>query len=304
MKGVSDKGKYKKNGNEVFNYEPKLLPLVEAVYANNNKDVEEKAVGPKNTTIYPVSKHNYLTLEIAKLNADRNYVEALASVPINKSSIILKALKAKLNLKLRAGTVINLVEFSSGANGKDFQSANLIETFLIKLVLSEENYLLLPTMSDKGTYMPIEGIEIFKNKLALDISINNGGIIQEIPKTILDQFREYYESEYQAILQYRRIKEAQSKGIEIPGANDIVKYFGEKGKDGNGGKFRVARGYYRENKDGSVTYHSFDKMTDIELAEYFHNKTQVNNDIQTMLTKKLNEQFKYLEKLKLVKMNN
>lgn len=44
-------------------------------------------------------------------------------------------------------------------------------------------------------------------------------------------------------------------------------------------------------------------MTDIELAEYFHNKTQVNNDIQTMLTK-LNEQFKYLEKLKLVKMND
>lgn len=86
-------------------------------------------------------------------------------------------------------------------------------------------------MSDKGTYMPIEGIEIFKNILALDISINNGGIIQEIPKTILDQFREYYESEYQAILQYRRIKEAQSKGIEIPGANNIVKYFGEKGED-------------------------------------------------------------------------
>lgn len=35
-------------------------------------------------------------------------------------------------------------------------------------------------MSDKGTYMPIEGIEIFKNILALDISINNGGIIQEL----------------------------------------------------------------------------------------------------------------------------
>ena len=304
LNGMSDKGKYKKSGNAVFNNEAKLTPLVEAVHAANNKDVEEKVVGPKNTSLYPVSKHNFLTLEIAKLNADRNYVDSLLSVPINKSSVILKALKAKLNLKLRAGTVINLVEFSSGANGKDFQSANLIETFLIKLVLSEENYLLLPTMSDKGTYMPIEGIEIFKDKLALDVSINNGGIIQEIPKKILDQFREYYESEYQAILQYRRIKEAQAKGIEIPGANNIVRYFGEKGEDGNGGKFRVARGYYRENKDGSVKYHSFDSMTDIELAEYFQNETQVNADIQTMLTKKLNEQFKYLEKLKLVKMTD
>lgn len=300
LKGVSDKGKYKKNGNEVFNYEPKLLPLVEAVYANNNKDVEEKAVGPKNTTIYPVSKHNYLTLEIAKLNEDRNYVKSLMAAPINKSSIILKSLRDKLNLKLRAGTVINLVEFNSGNSGKDFQSSNLIETFLIKLVLSEENYLLLPTMSDKGTYMPIEGIEIFKNKLALDVSMNESGVTQEIPRFILDQFREYYESEYQAILQYRRIKEAQSKGIEIPGANNIVKYFGEKGKDGNGGKFRVARGYYRTNEDGTVTYHSFDSMSDVELAKYFQNKMQVNADIQTMLIKKLNDQFTYLKKLKLI----
>lgn len=77
LNGMSDKGKYKKNGNAVFNNEAKLTPLVEAVHAANNKDVEEKAIGPKNTSIYPVSKHNFLTLEIAKLNSDRNYVDSL-----------------------------------------------------------------------------------------------------------------------------------------------------------------------------------------------------------------------------------
>ena len=41
-------------------------------------------------------------------------------------------------------------------------------------------------------------------------------------------------------------------------------------------------------------------MSDVELAKYFQNKTQVNADIQTMLIKKLNDQFTYLKKLKLI----
>ena len=299
LKGSSETDKYKKNGNEVFNNEPKLTPIAEISYVNRSKDAEERVVGPKNTTLYPVSKHNYLTLEIDRLNGDRAYVNSLLSVPINASSIILNALKSKLNLKLKAKTVINFVEFESGNSGKDFQSTTFAESFALKLALIENDILLLPTMSDKGTYQPIEGITLFDGKF-LDSTMTDGTISQTIPQVILDQFSKYYISEYNAILQYRRLKQMEEDGTKIPGKNRIVRYFGEEGKEGNGGKFRMTRGFYRRTSDGSIKYTSFDDMTDVELAKYFKNTTQMNSDIHTMLEVKINEELDYIKDLGIV----
>lgn len=148
---VKDKpnDRIKRSIDGVFTGENSILNLAIVHYQLNNNNLEEKVLGPKNTTVYPLSKHNYLTLEIKKLNNDRNYVSRLLKCPINSSSLVYNTLKNSPNTRLTVGTLLNITEYNSGNTGTDYQSAPRIETFISKFVCSENDILILPTMSDK-----------------------------------------------------------------------------------------------------------------------------------------------------------
>ena len=93
---VKDKpsDRIKRTADAIFTGENSILNLAIVHYQLNNNNLEEKVLGPKNTTVYPLSKHNYITLEIKKLNNDRSYVNKLLKCPINSSSIVYNQLKS------------------------------------------------------------------------------------------------------------------------------------------------------------------------------------------------------------------
>lgn len=295
---VKDKpnDRIKRSIDGVFTGENSILNLAIVHYRLNNNNLEEKVLGPKNTTVYPLSKHNYLTLEIKKLNNDRNYVSRLLKCPINSSSLVYNTLKNSPNTRLTVGTLLNITEYNSGNTGTDYQSAPRIETFISKFVLSEKDILILPTMSDKKTYMPIQGLKMFKGR-TLNITPDNDKVKMKFSDDVLNQFYKYYRSEYDAILQYRRMKLVEDK---IDDANRPTMYFGKKGEDnGKGGKFRIARGVYHY-EDGNVQYMSFSSMSDKELMDYFKDIDQLKEDLNTTLQVFVDKQLDYVRKLGLI----
>lgn len=78
--------------------------------------------------------------------------------------MVYNQLKSNPNTRLTVGTLLNITEYNSGNTGTDYQSAPKVETFISKFTLSENDVLVLPTMSDKKTYMPIQGLRLFKDR--------------------------------------------------------------------------------------------------------------------------------------------
>lgn len=295
---VKNTGKIKKTIDSVFTSETPLLNLAIIHYQLNSNNLEEKVLGPKNTAVYPLSKHNYITLEVKKMNNDRAYVKDLLKCPINQSSLIYNTLANNENVKLTVGTLLNITEYGSGGTGVDYQSAPRIETFIAKLVCSENDMIWLPTMSDKKTYMPIQGVKLFKNRTLNVEQLEDGSMNITFSDAVLDQFYRYYKSEYDAILQYRFLKANEDK-IDLK--NKPNAYI----KKGNGGKFRIFRGVFRK-ENGKRVYIDFASLSDEELASLFSKENEANlkNDINTTLDYWLDNQLEYVEKLGLIENKN
>lgn len=279
----------------VFGGEEGILAMA-ITYNKLHQDTSvDKTYGPKGKSIYPLAKHNYITTEFKKLNNDRNYVRKLLEVETNKGSVVLNKLAADPTLRLKVHTLINITEWYSGNSGVDYQHAPDIETFIAKFVLSENDILLLPTMSDKKKYQPISGIKLFSRN-AVSFSIEDGKAVARFNPEVIDIFYKYYLSEYNSVAQYYQLKE---KDGEISDSNRIRRYIGEKGKDGNGGKFRIAKGYY----DSTGQYHDFNKMSWDEVKEYFSNTEQVKADISNLLRKETEIELNRLTDMGILKKN-
>lgn len=295
--GNSKNKKYPKTLDRVYSSEHSFQSLGMAQYNQTRNDVEQRVLGPKNKSLYPFSKHNNFTLEITRLNNNKDYVGRLLEVPYNKTSLVLNFLRGS-NKYVSIGTFANFTEFSVGSKGSDYREAGRLETFIIKFAYSEANALLLPTMSDKKTYMPIHGLPLFAMRSMLNTS-TEGEVQQEFSKDVIQLMDGYYIAEYNAIAQYNRLKDVED---QIPVNKKYLRYFGQKGKQGSGGKFRHAKGYYRTDETGKIQYHPFSKMTDVEIEAYFaeSNKEQRYSDLQNMLFNKLNRQLKYMSDLGLI----
>lgn len=305
LKNPSKSGRIKRTIDSVFSSENSILDLALVHYEMNRNEAEEKVLGPKNTAVYPMSKHNYLTLEIKKLNKDRNYVNELLKCPINSSSMVLKALKKNSTLTLTPGTLLNITEYYSGGSGTDYQSAPRVETFISKLVLSENDILLLPTMSDKKTYMPIQGIRLFSDR-ALEMVPEGNSYRLKLSSAVLNQFAEYYRSEYEAIKQYYRIKNQEDK---VRDENRPTRYFGKRGEDnGRGGKFRICKGLYILNEQGEEEYINFNKLLsdgDFQsIDDCFNNAVQLKEDINRTLMHSVQDTINYAKRLGLIDQKN
>lgn len=72
--------------------------------------------------------------------------------------------------------------------------------------------------------MPIQGLKMFKGR-TLNITPVDDYVEMRFSDDVLNQFYKYYRSEYDAILQYRRMKLVEDK---IDDANRPTMYFGKK----------------------------------------------------------------------------
>lgn len=238
------------SADKIFNYynPNSVLNLMAIAYGETHPTPEEFSVtGADGSLVYPITQNNYMSDQIRWLNTNAyGKLQNLNNTPYCKNSLIVKALLGKNKPKLKLHTLLAINDELTDTS-RDYFGITPLEDYITKLTLSENNRLVLPTMSDKKTWYSIEGIDVPKDFLHSVVTTTNfEGETIEVPvdfrfsKNTLNIFYNYFVDEFNAITEYYNTKSDVEQGRSRYYSN----YHGKIGKDGkmkpggNGGRFR------------------------------------------------------------------
>lgn len=238
------------SADKIFNYynPNSVLNLMAIAYGETHPTPEEFSVtGADGSLVYPITQNNYMSDQIRWLNTNAyGKLQNLSNTPYCKNSLIVKTLLGKNKPKLKLHTLLAINDELTDTS-RDYFGITPLEDYITKLTLSENNRLVLPTMSDKKTWYSIEGIDVPKDFLHSVVATTNfEGETIEVPvdfrfsKNTLNIFYNYFVDEFNAITKYYNTKSDVEQGRSRYYSN----YHGKIGKDGkmkpggNGGRFR------------------------------------------------------------------
>ena len=242
---------YKVSADRVFNTrdEQSHIALMAVAYGNINPSPEELSVtGAEGNLVYPITENNYMSDQIRWLQQDKNNkLQNLYNSSYSRHSLLVTALRGENKPKLKLHTMIAFREKSSGTS-RDYFGISPLEDYLMKMFLSHNNRLILPTMSDKKTWYSISGISTVHDAMTsvrtgFDSEGNNTvitGVPYRLSDSTLEIFYNYFLDEFNTIVDYYNNKE----WVEQDKTRFIANYHGKIGKNGkmqpggNGGRFR------------------------------------------------------------------
>lgn len=238
------------SADRIFNYRDpnSVINLMAIAYAETHPTSEELSVsGADGSLVFPITQNNYMSDQLRWLNTNSyGKLQNLSNTPYCKNSLIVKALLGKNKPKLKLHTLIAVNDAVTDTS-RDYFGISPLEDYITKMVLAENDRLILPTMSDKKTWYSIEGIQTPKDFISSVMFLpDEDGIMQEVlpdryfSNDTLDIFCNYFIDEFNAITEYYNTKSDVEKGKSRYYSN----YHGKIGKDGkmkpggNGGRFR------------------------------------------------------------------
>ena len=194
--------------------------------------------------LYSISQNNTISHIIKALNTcdqDNETINVLSRFDYNVynndiglpiGSIILKAIKNRQPLNIKGYTYIGFKTDNKGDQGSEYTEESTAEDYIAKLTMLQQGYLIFPTLSDKSTWMIMDGVDIPGMKFikAKDdngntiTSVTNdpsvrviGGKAYLVPNdAVLDQMIEYAKCELLGIQQCMNDL-GQEAYPEIPG---------------------------------------------------------------------------------------
>ena len=223
------------------------INLMAAAYGKTHPSPEEFSVtGADGALIYPISENNYMSDQVRWLNQDlHGKRQNVLSTAYGRSSLL--AANAG-DIKLR--TLIALQDQASDIS-RDYFGISPIEDYIAKLVLTENDQLTLPTMSDKKTWYSISGLQLLHENMTrvrtVQITDPTTGLVQSVTQLSKRQFSDraieifsnYFLSELDAVIEYYQNKDFVGKNSEYWRKNYHGKVKdGKVQPGGNGGKFR------------------------------------------------------------------
>lgn len=242
-----------------------------------------------------------------------NYIESDESTPDQKvgiGSIIAKQMIQKNHPNISVRTLIGFKTNQGQDKGRDYFKITKREDYVAKMTILQKGYIVFPTMSDKKTWVFLDGIKLpginykegaaKKNLPIISATMVDGKeqINIRFPNNVLDQFREY------AMCEYKAIKEAIDMDLK---PEEVIANFDNKDQ---GKYFSSLTGVY--DKDGNFI--SFvDKEAGYEKSlkiaeETFFDPTKVSRDqqrdmINELLVRQTQKEIEYMKKLHLVSQN-
>lgn len=233
------------------------INLMAAAYGKTHPSPEEFSVtGADGALIYPISENNYMSDQVRWLNQDlHGKRQNILNTAYGRSSLL--AANAG-DIKLR--TLIAMQDQASDIS-RDYFGISPIEDYIAKLVLTENDEMTLPTMSDKKTWYSISGIPLLHEFLPRLQTVSKIDPITGIPRSVnlltkrqfskraIEIFSNYFLSELDSVIEYYQNKDFVGKNREYWRKN----YYG-KIKDGkiqpggNGGRFRYFSTISYDNK--------------------------------------------------------
>lgn len=304
-------------------------------YEHSQEELSVLAIN--NNKYYQISDNNYISDMVDNLNGVQyhegsskdgyimdqsvrnlieysyNYIEDPESAPDQKrgiGSIIAKQMVQKEHPNISVRTLIGFKTNQGQDKGRDYFKITKREDYVAKMTILQKGYIVFPTMSDKKTWVFLDGIKLpginykegsaKKNLPTISVTMVDGKeqVHVRFPNNVLDQFREY------AMCEYKAIKEAIDMDLS---PEEVIANFDNKDQ---GKYFSSLTGVY--DKDGNFI--SFvDKKAGYEKSlkiaeETFFDPTKISRDeqrdmINELLMRQTQKEIEYMKKLHLVSQN-
>lgn len=200
----------------------------------NRNTVESMALGLNGKKLHTVSQNNSISHIVNALNTrDPNnpLVHTLMKFGYNldtsdgfsSGSIIMKMINDNVPFNIDTHIYIGSKTDNRGDGGTEYKNEPIVDDYVAKMAMTQQGFLIFPTLADKGTWMCLSGIELPGMKYS------KSGIIENIPtimwynkeayirpsNQVLDQMLEYAKGERLAIQQC--MEDLGYKDEDIPG---------------------------------------------------------------------------------------
>lgn len=224
---------------------------------------ETMAYGLNGKRLYSISQNSSISHIINAINTndkDNETLKVLMNFAFNLQnqglpigSIILKQIATGNAINLQANTYIGFKTDNRNDKGTEYTKQSTVEDYMGKLTMLLNNYMIFPTLADKGTYVTLKGVNIPGLKFT-DNGVSGVPKIQYINgefyiipnNEVLDQMIEYAKTERIAIQQcmedlgYSNIPGYEKRGTnKLPDEAKIANYHTnhKQGVEPNGTRF-------------------------------------------------------------------
>lgn len=230
-----------------YNYDAAINQMARAYGEIHPSQQEFSVVGADGALVYSISENNYTNDQIRNINQNKNgKLDQILNTPYSKRSLIANSAKNGIQFQLNS---LLMVETQDDP-GRDYFSISPIEDYITKLVLTFNDQMTLPTMSDKKTWYSISGLSLIKDVIqsskvifANSFSDTNEVAFEQQDRTFsrptLDIFANMFLDEFDAVWDYYVHKEyvAKHPSERIDNYHGAIKN-GVMQAGGNGGRFR------------------------------------------------------------------
>ena len=175
--------KYKKDIDEAFNeYSVNSdIGLLAISYDIIHPSSQEFSVKDANDNrLYPINLNNYITDRIRLMNDRKSgYIERMQLYPYAQHSIIAEAAskvdKSDKKSKLRVNTFVGIRDTNNNI-GSDYSTVTIVEDYLSKMLMLENDQIVCPTMAGKGTWYSIASNNIRLSHDAMIVTVRENDL--------------------------------------------------------------------------------------------------------------------------------
>lgn len=277
---------YSVNLNNFYKNNAFVKGIAEAYVLVNPNPTELTVLAPDGKLFYPISDHNYLSDMTQKLDTNDKVVTDLTRVTYAagsntkpnycKGSTILTELlnnpsgRGKISVK----TFAYFEQSKSRDRGRKYMEVSPLEDYTMKMALTQQGHMLLPTMGDSGTYNTLYGSAIKNFAKPLTIrKAEDGSMSLSFSAEVLDRMINYFETELDTIKQ----NYANEDFVESHPERKIKNYHTDAR---NGYRFRYFGGFFKINgKDGDLN--TFNDA--LKLSEEADKEQGTHENVQNVL---------------------
>lgn len=258
---------YRRSADRIFNYRDynAAINMMARAYGTVHPSQQEfSVVGADGSLIYPISENNYANDQIRNINKNTNgKLQQILATPYSKRSLIANsALKGN---KFQLHTFLMLNAYND--KGRDYFGISPVEDYITKLILTANDRMVLPTMSDKKTWYSISGLKLVhdilssKSQQGLEGTEQATTVDRRFSKDTLNIFANNFLDEFDAVWDYYVHKAYVEKHPEeaIKNYHGNIKN-GKMDATGNGGRFR----YFSSINANRETYALNRKLAKLE----------------------------------------
>jgi hypothetical protein len=152
----------------------------------NRNTIESMTLGLNGKKLHAVSQNNSISHIVNALNTrDPNnpLVHTLMKFGYNldtsdgfsSGSIIMKMINDNVPFNINTHIYVGSKTDNRGDGGTEYKNEPLVDDYMAKMAMTQQGFLIFPTLADKGTWMCLSGIELPGMKYS------KSGVIENIP---------------------------------------------------------------------------------------------------------------------------